>query len=801
MSKMTLTQLVGEMQGKSMTYGWDALTLYDQRKANELLFQLYVERFNTADGFIEPVSFQASWGDGSYKEHVFNLKLSAPRLSFESSDPSLAARARLTMDMVGGMIVSTKKNTGGAVSVSKMLKVLPVGGPQLWMDQPVTKGDVSDLGDVVIDIKNADTFKANFVVGDLAQDDVGRRFKLYFDEKVKDDQKIFPLGRLTGDLNGVLTPKSFEIRTMKSDPQAVLGDEAYGDGAVMMFITLTGGEDSETFPNANSTYLIPSDEGGTKYTGAMLLSSRVLFDRIMRGPATSDIGNDITFLEYTPENGGGQDVGWSLIGATGGVEKEFIYDYRIRDDDFGARFQTTLHTRFNNDEGGPALTIKGEGGYIEFSWNKSYSLPFSRVIYWAWPNNPGWDYGDLDFLSKYNVKFDVVLNKETGVVSFNRNTNSSQFLLDMKGYDYLPDIGDVTTYLVPQIRAYFHPYVYEPLKELTTPTLDTFLVRNLLFPGHNALQLTDAFVPGDLAVFGQIDPLRTTTTVSPMNSTIEAGSKLQFTLSPMPSDVQWSVKDVDGNIAQPGVISTTGEYTAPSAGSLVDGFVAVMVTAQGTLNGAPVKSSALVSVMHGVIVANPLYASCETGKTMTLTAQSLDQKPLQWSILTPQWGSTVSIDPTDPNQYLYTAGTNMDVDTPFPIDKIEIKDPTTGAVSHIALMIEKVLTPAPMVLASSSDLPGGKAHFQLMGEAGPIVPAPGVVALTWSKLSGDGDFDATTGIYTEPDKVDPGGFVVLSGTAHIIPASMKIHGQIVIPLPLSKYAELIEAVDHTVRSA
>jgi hypothetical protein len=800
MSKLTLTQLVGEMQGKSMTCGGAAFTLSEQRKANELLFQLYVERFNTDDGFIEPANLQASWGDGSYKEHVFNLKLSAPRLSFESSDPSLAARARLTMDMVGGMIVSTKKNTGGAVFVSKMLKVLPVGGPQLFMDQPVTKGTVSGLGDVVIDIKNADTFKANFVFGDLAQADGGRRFTEYFDKEVKPDQKIFPLGRLAGDLNGVLTPKNFEIRTMKSHPQAVLGDEAYGDGAVMMFITLRDGQDSSTFPNVNSTYLIPSDEGGTKYTGAMLLSSRVLFDRIMRGPATSDIGNGITFLDYTPGNGGGKDVGWSLRGATGGVEKEFVYNYKVRSDDFDATFRTTLHTRFNIDEGGPALTIKGEGRYIEFSWNKHYKLPFSRVIYWQWPSGPEWDYGDLDFFSTYSVKFDVVLNKETGVVSFNRNTNSSQFLLNMKGYDYLPDIGDVTTYLVPQVREYFHPYVYEPLKELTTPTLDTFLVRNLLFPGQNALQLTDAFVPGDLAVFGQVDPLRTTTAISPMNSTIEAGSKLQFTLSPMPSNVQWSVKDVDGNIAQPGVISTTGEYTAPPANSLAEGFVAVMVTAEGMLNGAPVKSSALVSVMHSVIVANPLYASCETGKTMTLTAQSLDQKPLQWRILTPQWGSTVRVDPTDPNQYLYTAGTNMDVGTPFPIDKIEIKNPTTGAVSHIALMIEKVLTAVPMVLAGSSDLPGGKAHFQLLGEEGPIVPVPGVITLIWSKLSGNGNFDAATGVYTEPDKVDPGEFVVLSGTANIS-GVVNLYGQIVIPLPLSKYAELIEAVDHSVRSA
>jgi hypothetical protein len=796
MSKLTLTQLVEKLQDTSVTEGWDALTLYDQRKANDLLFQNYVERFNTDTGYFQPINLDASWGDGSYKEHVFNLKLSSPRLSFEISDPLDTARARLTMDMIGGMIVSTKRNSGGAVYVSKMLKVLPVGGPQLWMDQKITKGTVSGPGDVEIDISNASTFMANFVLGELAQGEVGRRFKEYFDTKIPPEDKTFPLGKLSGDLNGALTPQNFEIKTRKSDPLAVLGDDAYGDGAVMMYITLRGGQDGTSFANDNSTYLIPADEGGTKYTGAMFLSSRVLFDKIMRGPATSDIGNGITFPDYS----GGKDRAWSLRGATGGVEKEFVYNYKVRSDDFDATFQTKLHTLFDSDDGGPALTIKGGGRYIEFFWNKYYKLDFSRVIYWDWPSGPEWDYGKLDFISKYNVKFDVVLNKQTGVVSFNRNTNSSEFLLDMKGYDYLPDIGDVTTYLVPQIKEYFHPYVFEPLKELTTPTLDTFLLRNLLFPGQNALQLTDAFVPGDLAVFGQVDPLRTSTTLKPKYWTMEAGSNLKFTVSPTPDNVQWSVKDVDGNIARPGEISSTGEYTAPSADSLDEGFVVVMVTAQGTLNGVPVKSSALVYVMRSAIVANPMYASCETGKTMTLTAKSLDQTPLQWRILTPQWGSSVRVDPKDPNQYLYTAGENMSDDSPFPIDKIEIKNPTTGAVAHISLMIEKLLTVAPMVLASSSDLPGGKAHFQLIGEGKPITPIPGVITLTWAKLSGNGNFDAATGIYTEPDEVEPGEFVVLSGTANV-PGVVSLHGQMVIPLPLSKYAELIEAVDHTVRSA
>lgn len=56
MSKLPLAALVKTMQGKSCLTGWDALVLYDQRKTNELLYQLYVERYNTGTGIIEPAS-------------------------------------------------------------------------------------------------------------------------------------------------------------------------------------------------------------------------------------------------------------------------------------------------------------------------------------------------------------------------------------------------------------------------------------------------------------------------------------------------------------------------------------------------------------------------------------------------------------------------------------------------------------------------------------------------------------------------------------------------------------------------
>ena len=145
MSKLELTGLVKAMQGKSSTTGWDALVLYDQRKTNELLYQLYVERYNTGIGMIEPKSMDIPWGDQGYVEHIYNLKFSAPKLSFEISRAE-DARTRLTMDMIGGMIVSTNTLPGGIRFVTRINTLLPIGGPQLWMDQLITQGRVNEGG-------------------------------------------------------------------------------------------------------------------------------------------------------------------------------------------------------------------------------------------------------------------------------------------------------------------------------------------------------------------------------------------------------------------------------------------------------------------------------------------------------------------------------------------------------------------------------------------------------------------------------------------------------------------------------
>ena len=790
MSQMTVAELVEAMKGKSLTYGWDAVTLSDQRKANELLLQLYIERFDTESGYIEPLSMVASWGDGDQKEHIYNLKLSAPRLSFETSNPELDPRARLTLNMVAGMIVSTNKMSGGPYYIKKILQVLPVGGPHLWMDQPLTKANVNGLGEVIIDIDKADTFMANFVIGSLAQEDVGRRFKEYFDA-LPSAQKKFSLGSIEGFESGVLTPSNFEIKVVKSNYLSVLGDEDYGDGAVMLFITLQGGKDGTSFPSRNSTYLLPTDECGLAFTGAMLLSSRVLFDIIMRGPAVADIGHGIEFLDYTPENGGGSDIAWSLKAGKGGGTHQFVHKYKIRDDDFDATFETNLHVGFEVDAGGPALTIHGSGDRIDFVLDKSYEIPFSRVIYWQWPSKPEWDYGTLEFNCKHTVSFNVVLDTDTGRVSFTRDELSSSFDLSVTGFDQLFDLVWEGINIVSLIEAFYRPKLEGILQSLTTPILDTFILRNLLFPGHNALHLSEAFVPGDLAVFGQIDPLRTTTVLTPASSNIEAGSALQFLLTPSPDDVTWRVRDVDGIREAVGTISSSGVYTAPSQAELSEGVVTVIVTAEGFLDGQPVKGSALVSVLNNMISVNPLYISCDSMGTTELSAESISGGILEWTHLTPEWGSTLTEIAGKPNSRTYTAGRPVTADTPFFMDRFEVKETqngkTTTAYIHVLIIGQMVGT--PMWLSEDSDPSSGTVQFELRGKNGPIPPND----VIWKMLGGVGSFDDETGIYTEPHLIMPGSFVVVSGT---VPGSFNdTHTYAAVPLPLAKYANLIAAPD------
>lgn len=786
MSKLTLTQLINQMQGKSTTYGWDAVTLYDRRKTNELLFQLYVERFNSEDGYIEPITMEAPWGDGSYTEHMYGLKLSAPRLSFEISDPTLPAKTRLTMDMIGGMIVSTKRYSGNRLFVSRILKVLPVGGPQLWMDQPVTKARVSGLGDVIIDLRDANNFKANFVIGELAMDDVGKRFEEYF-KALGPKLTWFSLGRLEGDLNGVLTPNNFEVRTMKSAPNALFGEEQYGDGAVMLFITLKDGQDGVEFPGPRDSYLIPADGNGQRFTGAMWLSSRVLAGKVLKPALEGSIGKGL-ILRVVDE---GRDNASRLEATAGGADIGYttpFYTYWYAPTQTEQPMQSKLdpfsYTFRKIDGVVTGLTVGyGGAGTSVINWKGVVSGQCKVPS-----TNPKYDFG---YGSNYNfgMRLDTVLDRESGKVEL---VKGGVLHLDVvTTFNGSPDYywnmnGEAATrdFIGERIKS----TIFDAVEKIEIPSIDTFLIRNLLFPGHNGLHLTEAFVPGDLAVFGEIDPLRTNIVLSPANSTIEATKGFQFNVSPTPTNLTWTVQDVDRQVSMPELISSTGYFTAPRADLIPDGFLAVVVTAEGTLNGATVKSSALVTVLSSMIVANPLYDAGDPRDVRTFTAHSVNGGILEWILRTPQWGS--KLEPVDgkPNERAYTAGPGDDDSaTAFYMDQIEIKQTVEGVTTsaYIHFLITKLAVSTPMWISEESDPASGTVQFEMRGKNGPIDPSK----VTWKFHGGVGTFDEQTGIYQQPAFVPPGSLAVVSGMVEGF--DLDTHALAAIPLPLDKYIDLV----------
>lgn len=786
----SLTQLIAQMQGKSLTSDWDAVVLYDQRKANDLLFQLHVERLDQND-YIKPISMVASWGEGGpYREFIHDLVLSTPRLSFENADPALPAKTTLTMDMIGGMIVSAKKNPGGTVYISKLLKILPVGGPELWMDQPVTKGVVNGLGDVMLDLSNADNFKANFVIGELGQEQVGQRFKEYFDKRIPTALKVFPLGRLENVQSDLLTPQNFQVRVIKSDPLAVMGDEQYGKGAVMLFITLKGGRDSTTFPNNQSLYLIPADGNGRTFTGTLLLSSRVVAEKILKPALESSIGRGLSLSRV----GSGQDIAANLkANAGGGDFTENLVNYQYWQGGAGYGYLNGARSHLNpfpfDFTSGSGLSVTFTAGKVVIAWVGSKSgrcETHTNTI-------SGPDIFDFTYVYHMDSKLSVSLDPQSNHVELGspiaaRSVDVSFAQNPMPVWNR--DGQEITrNFITEKVRALLSSI----FNSIEIPSIDTFLLRNLLFPGHNALHLTEAFMPGDLALFGQIDPLRTRSQLSPSRSTVQAGSGFQLHFTPTATAVSWTARDIEGRVLPPGVISTTGYFTAPRQDQMPEGFLNIVVTAEGYVNGARSQSSALVSVLGSTLLTHPLYDSCDRGETRQLSAEPVAGGALEWTILTPQWGSRLTTVAGEPTKRIYTAGGSSDRDTPFSLDKIEVKQISNGQVNHIHILIHNRAVTTPLWISESSEPASGTVQFELRGNNGPVDPS----TVTWKLLGGPGILDERTGTYREPASVAAGSFIVVSGT---IPDDLQdVHAVAAIPLPLSKYAELMDILQEDVR--
>ncbi|MBS3049635.1 hypothetical protein [Enterobacter mori] len=779
-----VADLLAVMNGNSITRGWDVVTVYDQVAANYLLHQQHIKRFVDNGDNVLPV-INASFAASTEKTiYASNLTLSTPRLSFETANLQ-KSEARLTMEFIKGLLLSKVKSIGAPALVTQIQRISPLLAPKLFMDLDLTKvpGNVTDKGEVELDISTGGNFLVNIVENEAEQQNIGLFFRDRFKE-IPPEQRKYQLGGFSSYSNTQLTPKSFHIRTMAAPDGQNKGAETAGYGAIILFTTLEGGTDG-AFPQAKDfPWLLPDS-----FSASLVLSNRVVFEKLFKTEIEDDVGLGLQFRPFSET--GSPDRAWKLEGKEGGISRYVEEHYKVRSDDFDARFQSTFNLPMKGMDivGSVPFTVQAANNTkLSVRWQENNTkAPFNNYI-WFDPPCPDEDLdGEIDYSYNYQLDFKLAFDSE-GILHFNREA-APVVAFNMGEIEHIWELPREK--ISSETRMLILDEMQNALQGLSLPSINTFMLRNLLFPQGNFFRPDEPWIPGDLLQLGTLGPDRTSFTIKPVETAIAAGTTFTFTTEPATSGVQWSLYSTEGKRLSTAedlghIDENSGVYTAPAASALPEGVRHVVVRA--AKEGK--DTFALVSVVTQGVAISPSYQLVEPLSEATLQGVALDSTQLTWTLAENQQNSTLT--KVSENEYRYTAGPKQTA-LDYNLERIAVTA-DNGAKGETLIVVANRSLNAEISFTPESDPTSGRVALQLNfvveGEDGDEEHSMTGSDVEWKVLeSGGADIDETNGIITLP--AGPvGDFAVISGKYKL--AGILTFGSVIaIPLPFNVYSETL----------
>jgi hypothetical protein len=797
MESQSVNTLLTWLKSAPRTFGWGAILAYDRSKTNVMLEQEYIDRFVEGGNYLPPFTEHIPTGVGQ-GEFIYDYTVAMPVLSFENANIK-SSIAKLTFMVFGGSQLSYSRPLGSQRrEVTKIVSVDALDHQTLEMEIElrVVKGTVSDIGEVALNLDNATHWLSSMASTDTERQKIGEFFEGLF-KSLEEKFKVFVLNRITHQKNQFIVPESFAIRThpkpipggkKRTDPGVSAEDSRQGE--VLLFVKMKDFPNG-TFPAVDEDlmYLIPDGES-PELSSSVLLGNEYLFTHVLREGCRLMSEQNPPEVEIKKDEKGFIDAitlksGVSKTGDLGGVETTHIQYWWIPEmtvligDVGGSNPDNLLSIQFTDTREFVIVwqgrcvpipaTIKAKGLGEEktetmmANWQIECPCTFELK-----PRTPGSPIKELSLVPAADRKFFYSIAPG----AFAAYVEIIKYFDEIVGYmeQRLANLLDEC------LQRFFS----------ASAIIDTFILDSLLFHSAQSVDLDQAHLPGDLAAFGRIAPLKTAFMVSPLHPIVGIGEQLQFETVPPTADVSWRVENAPGGSGPIGVIDAkTGRYTAPGPDSISGLYAQVRVIAE---TKDLYTSSALAMVVVNEITVNPLIQTCSSqGDQREVSAGSLKSAALEWSISNPASGATV-MPSTDPKgDHTYRSGPS-DPALTFSVDEIIVKHDTASASSYV-LVVHK--PPVLNITATEIAAPGQPSRIQLkaLSSGGIEIPSP-----TWSLQLGGGTLNQD-GLYT-PSAVSHLPFAVITVLkASSDPWNPPAEGYIILPIPLVEIPEVLSAIN------
>lgn len=779
--RYTVEQLLTHMRLGPSSLNWNAIVAYDRHKTNNVLAQQYIERFSQSGGYM-PKLTGAVPITSSEIEYVYDYLMDAPRLSFINSRIT-SSKALLTMRVLGGSQFTIGTELGRNAAVSKVaeydaLQAIPY---TMEIDLMIATGSIDEGGRVVLNL-HAGYGPLLYFGHTRKQREEGGKFMLNRFKSMAPIITTYILNEMQSQEGQFLKVKYFDIKTHQEPGSSLAHAENYGEGEVLLFITMEGGTNG-TYPAADADFkfLIPQGD----YSSTTVLGHRFLIDRIIveglkdmaAGSAFSytlngDLGGFVSDIEVTQ----GRYKGPSYNAHSVGFDKIAISGFvmpMIKIDNVN-HFQLSV--------------IDGE--LLQMDWSGTAEQECTIT-----PTGASDIMGRVGASWRFSVKFRFDLVGEDGELKLTELDGSrleelkitpgtfADNPLVMQGFK---EVGNV---LEPRLAIVHEASII--IMTSAVARIDAFRLNSLLFRGDNIVRFTRSDFPGDLALFGQLAPQLDVFDISPLECVIGQGGKYTFTTVPS-QNVTWAVEKIEDYTGYAGQINTLGEYTAPVKSELEElGLHFIRVRIKATGSGGAV-AYALVTVVTRPISINPLVTTCNAStaslaQTREFAAGALAEGELDWRVAG-NTGSSLAPSSTVPGGQTYTAQeAGTDLPNAYTLDEVVVTDSAGKSESSWVLVVHKQLL-GEITIEENPDLHPGQIQFVVAGDDGNFE------GVKWDLLKGGGELNTETGVYTS-DADSTFRFALITAYYNFPSPIPDLNCHYILPLPLVDLPVLVDVLD------